>query len=233
MVFQRLSLVVLALLLGVRLAGAEPVAIDDYSLHGVVVDKTADALVLTMERDLDGGDKPTYARLPINFTDGVITVDVVSGINPASPPFVKNFARGFAGLAFRIAPENAAFEGFYVRPENGRADDAGRRAHATQYFAYPDWSFKRLREERPDEFERPADISSGETIQLRVEACGDRARFFVNGELNLDVTDLMSESAAGDIGLWIDAGTRAEFSNLDIEHWDTCSFSAASGRKAI
>src|SRR5262245_42252434 len=55
--------------------------------------------------------------------------------------------RGFVGMAFRVQPKGAAFECFYLRPTNGRADDQVRRNHATQYISHPDYPWYKLRDE--------------------------------------------------------------------------------------
>ena len=51
---------------------------------------------------------------------------------------MPSFARGFIGLAFRVSASKDKFEGIYVRPTNGRADDQIRRNHSIQYFHFQD-----------------------------------------------------------------------------------------------
>src|ERR1700754_4116662 len=45
-------------------------------------------------------------------------------------------ARGFVGVAFRVAADVSRFECFYLRPTNGRADDQVRRNHSSQYISF-------------------------------------------------------------------------------------------------
>ena len=79
-------------------------------------------------------DEPTYAKmLDSDFHDGTIEADVLSRLLPDAP----DHARGFIGIAFRIAADGSAFEAFYIRPTNGRAKVQLRRNRATQYFSYP------------------------------------------------------------------------------------------------
>jgi hypothetical protein len=52
------------------------------------------------------------------FKDGAIEVTLASDLAADAPPG----ARGFVGVAFRIAPDLDRFEAFYLRPTNGRAD---------------------------------------------------------------------------------------------------------------
>ena len=67
------------------------------------------------------------------FGDGTIEADVAGQPGAGSDAG----ARGFVGIAFRSAPHAAAFECFYLRPTNGRADDQLRRNHSTQYSLGP------------------------------------------------------------------------------------------------
>src|SRR6185503_6495737 len=65
------------------------------------------------------------------FQDGVIEIDLAGEPGPGAAAG----ARGFVGMAFRIAPDASKFECFYLRPTNGRADDQVRRNHSTQYIS--------------------------------------------------------------------------------------------------
>lgn len=192
--------------------------------NGVVLNQASfggrSVVQVTMANDLEGGDKSTVAVVEgTDFQNGTIEFDVASGINPESPPFVQKFARGFAGIAFRIDPQLARFEAIYLRPTNGRAQDETRRRHAVQYFSHPGYDFKRFRQEAPGKYEAAADIGPDEWIQVRVEVRQSTAKLFLNGskEPTLIVNDLKhGPDARGSVGLFIDSGTRAYFSNLRI-----------------
>src|SRR5688572_21454490 len=56
-------------------------------------------------------------------------------------------ARGFVGIAFRVADDMEKYDAFYLRPTNGRADDQVRRNHSAQYISHPGWTWNRLRTE--------------------------------------------------------------------------------------
>src|SRR5579862_6313001 len=77
----------------------------------------------------------------LEFQDGTIEVDL-AGLPGAG---ASTTARGFIGLAFRSTPHAAAFDCFYLRPTNGRADDQLRRNHSTQYVSEPEYGWERLR----------------------------------------------------------------------------------------
>jgi hypothetical protein len=160
-------------------------------------------------------DQPTFVHIPAYFGNGIIAVDVLSRLAGGAP----DYARAFAGLAYRITENLESFEAVYVRPLNGaKADPPGPRAQrAVQYFAYPEWNFERLREEYPDgHYESSADIGPDEWIHLRIEVQGERLRAHVDGLQVLDLPKTKGREARGGIGLFVDIGTEAFFSNLSI-----------------
>jgi hypothetical protein len=161
-------------------------------------------------------DEPTFARLIApDFQNGCIEVNVLSRLLPDAP----DYARGFIGVAFRIDEHNTKFEGLYLRPTNGRAEDQVRRNRATQYFSYPAYKFDRLRDEAPGKYESYADMGLDEWIKMRIEVENERARLFLNEGAHpvLVVNDLKLGTGAGGIGLWVEIGTEGFFADLKVE----------------
>jgi hypothetical protein len=148
------------------------------------------------------------------FTDGTIEVDL-AGLPAAGS---DAGARGFVGIAFRAAPHAAAFDCFYLRPTNGRADDQLRRNHSTQYISAPDFPWERLRTQTPGVYESYVDLVTGAWTHVKIEVGGVRARLFVNGTAQpaLIVNDLKRGATGGQIGLWIGVGTEAYFRDLRV-----------------
>ncbi len=179
----------------------------------------SDALEVRLTGPYLGPDKDTFAFVPdLDFHDGTIEVDVAGSPLPNAP----SGARGFVGVAFRIAATGGGFasEGFYIRPINGRAEDQLRRNHSTQYFSYPGYDFDRLRREAPGQYESYADLVPGEWTHLRLEVSGATARLFVGTAPQpvLIVHDLKrGPDAHGPVGLWVDSGTDGHFRNLSID----------------
>ena len=69
------------------------------------------------------GNDDRVAILPnTSFRDGTIEAQVAGEPGPGA----FEGARGFVGIAFRVAPDVSGFECFYLRPTNGRADDQVR-----------------------------------------------------------------------------------------------------------
>lgn len=150
-----------------------------------------------------------------DFRNGVIELELAG--KPAESSSEQ--ARGFVGVAFRIAKDNARFECFYLRPTNGRANDQVRRNHSAQYISFPDFPWFKLRKEFPEKYESYVDLVSGEWTKVRIEVKDDQAKLFVHGnpQPTLVVNDLkLGADQHGAIGLWIGPGTEAHFSNLRI-----------------
>jgi len=159
-------------------------------------------------------DENTYAKLAgSSFHNGMIEVDMLSRLLPDAP----DFARGFIGIAFRISEDDTKFESYYVRPTNGRTDDPVRKAHGSQYFSYPQYTFAWFREHNITEYEAPVDIGLNEWIHLKAVIEDERAEFFVNGAPVLSVAGLKhGGSLRGAVGLFVDIGTEAFFKNLTV-----------------
>jgi hypothetical protein len=160
-------------------------------------------------------DMPTFVRIPVDFRNGTIEVDILSRLNGKGPPD----ARAFIGLSYRITYPESHFETIYLRPLNGRRKNppVPRDKRAVQYFAYPDWKFDRLRKEYPDgQYESGADIADDEWIALRLDIDGTRVRVSVNGKDELALVEAKGTPVAGGIGLWVGMGTQGYFSNLRV-----------------
>lgn len=153
--------------------------------------------------------------LPLgDFKDGEIRLRLWSELRPDA----SLDARGFAGIAFRIAGEGRAFEYFYVRPSNARSSSQVRRNHSMQYASYPDHPWEVLRKNEPEKYESYADMGLGEWISIRALVKDGSAQFYVNGATHpsLVVEDLKLAPAAGALGLWVGPGTVAHFADVCV-----------------
>lgn len=153
--------------------------------------------------------------LPLgDFRDGEIRLRLWSELAPDA----SRDARGFAGIAFRVAGEGKAFEYFYVRPSNARAPSQVRRNHSLQYASYPDHPWEVLRKAEPEKYESYADMGLGEWISIRALVKDGSALFYVNGATHpsLVVEDLKLAPAAGALGLWVGPGTVAHFADVCV-----------------
>ena len=149
-----------------------------------------------------------------DFQDGIIEVDLAGEPRPGA----GEGARGFVGIAFRVAADASRFECFYLRPTNGRADDQVRRNHSVQYISKPGFPWQLLRKEFPEKYESYVDLVAGEWTRVKIDVRGEQARLYVHGveQSTLLVNDLKQPVSKGAIALWIGPGTLAHFSNLRI-----------------
>ena len=163
----------------------------------------------------DAEGEAVLAIVPgIEFTDGTIEVDLVG--KPLAG--AGGFARGFVGVAFRVASDLSAFECFYLRPTNGRADDQLRRNHSVQYISYPEYPWHKLRKDTPGVYETYVDLQPGVWTRVKIVVEGKKARLFVNGaeQPSLIVNDLKHGESAGAIALWVGPGSETYFENLRV-----------------
>jgi hypothetical protein len=166
--------------------------------------------------DIDYVDMPTFSVLPTSFTTGILSVDIYSRLNALAPPY----ARAFAGLAYHIVDDYSAFESVYLRPLNGVTlnPPPPRDKRAVQYFAYPDWRYERLRETYHDgRYEAAADIAPERWTNLRIEIETTQLQAFVDNQPVLALHQLKASAVPGAVGLFVDIGTEAFFSNLRVE----------------
>jgi hypothetical protein len=161
------------------------------------------------------GDEGRLAVLPkTDFQDGVIEVDLAGEPGPGA----AEGARGFVGIAFRVAADHSRFECIYLRPTNGRAEDQVRRNHSVQYISIPGFPWQLLRKDFPERYETYVDLLPAEWTKVKIEVRGDKARLYVNGvqQPTLLVNDLKQGQNKGAIALWIGPGTVAHFANLRV-----------------
>ena len=156
-----------------------------------------------------------YVALPVEgFSDGVITLRLVGDVAPETPPQ----ARGFTGVAFRTADDG--FEAIYLRPRNARVENQLFRNRSVQYISEPGYTWDRLREEHPGQYETYVDMEMGVWIDVRIEVEGETARLYVHNaeQPTLIVNDLRRGESEGGIGLWVGPWTVAHFADVTVEH---------------
>ena len=144
-----------------------------------------------------------------DFTEGAIEVDVRGR---------DHFQRSFIGIVFH-GKDDKTYESVYLRPFNFQVQDPVRHRHALQYISVPEFDWPRLREQFPDEFERPVDASVAPTdwVTLRVVVQERTVQVYVGP----DKTPALAARKLGSlnrgiIGLWTGNGSDGDFANLRI-----------------
>jgi hypothetical protein len=189
----------------------EAVTYRDRKAVRVLPAAAADAELVALKNG-EGGGVVVLQRT--SFHNGTIEVDVAGKPRAGAP----SDARGFIGVAFRLAADPSKYESVYIRPTNGRADDQVRRNHSTQYISMPEYEWSRLRKEAPGQYESYVDLVPGEWTKLKIEVSGVKALLFVNDSTQpvLVVNDLKHGDSEGAVALWIGLGTEGYFANLRL-----------------
>ena len=169
------------------------------------------ALKMTEEKTGPGGSATIKG---LDFGDGEIDLEVSGAPSKEADPS----ARGFIGIVFRIQADGSHAESFYLRPTNGRAQNQLNRNHSVQYVSPPEWTWERLRNETPGQYESYADMQGGEWTHMRIVVHGKDAELYVGGAPQpcLIVKDLKLGEAHGGVALWVGPGTEGYFRDLRI-----------------
>jgi hypothetical protein len=193
-------------------------AIEDLELQNVKADfntyRGSPAVRITDIAPDGIGDEGRFAIVKgSTFKDGTIEVSLAGDTAPDAP----QLARGFVGIAFRVA-DRSHFECIYIRPKNGRSEDQLQRNHSTQYISIPGFPWNKLRSETPGKYESYVDLLPGEWIKIKIQVKGQIARLYVNGaeQPALIVNDLKQPIVNGAIALWVGPGTVAHFTGLTV-----------------
>jgi hypothetical protein len=224
MVFRNASLIaVIAVCLSGQAVSQSPQeirlnAIDNLELRNVKADfvtyRGRPAVRITDIAPPESGDDDRLAIVKgTSFKDGTIEIALTGDTAPDAPPL----ARGFVGIAFRVA-DRSHFECFYIRPKNGRSDDQLQRNHSTQYISSPGFPWNKLRSETPGKYESYVDLIPGQWTTIKIQVTGQSASLYVNGadQPVLIVNDLKQPLTKGGIALWVGPGTIAHFAGLTV-----------------
>jgi hypothetical protein len=143
----------------------------------------------------------------VTFAEGTIEFDV-RGRDAEQKSFV--------GVAFHGA-DDQTFEAVYFRPFNFKSADAAKAGHAVQYVSHPEFTWQKLRAERPGQFEqtvRPVPDPNG-WFHVRIVIASTKVSVYVDGsqEPCLSV-DKLGGRREGMIGLFTGNGSGGDFSDL-------------------
>ncbi len=155
----------------------------------------------------DGDGLGILEDLP--FEKGTIEVELLGENNPG---------RSFIGIAFNIQDDDT-YEAVYLRPFNFVAKEQIRKEHMMQYIFHPEFTWKKLREERTGEFE--AEITNppnpDDWFKVKITINDKRVMVYVNemSEPTLTV-DRLTVMKTDKIGIWTGFGSSGRFRNLVV-----------------
>jgi len=143
----------------------------------------------------------------IEFDTGTIEIDLLGENNPG---------KSFIGIAFNIQNDDT-FEAVYFRPFNFVAEEQIRKDHMVQYIYHPEFTWRKLREERTSEFENeisgPPDPD--DWFKAIIKITDHKVEVYVNesSEPVLSV-DRLTSAKSNKIGIWTGYGSSGRFRNL-------------------
>ncbi len=143
----------------------------------------------------------------IEFDKGIIEVELLGENNPG---------KSFIGIAFNIQNDNT-FEAIYFRPFNFVAEEQIRKDHMVQYIFHPEFTWRKLRDERTGEFED--EISDppnpDDWFKAIIRINDNKVEVYINeiSEPVLSVNRLTS-TKSNKIGVWTGFGSSGRFRNL-------------------
>ena len=143
----------------------------------------------------------------IEFDQGVIEVELLGEIKPG---------RSFIGIAFNIQ-NDSTYEAIYFRPFNFIAEEQIRKDHMVQYIFHPEFSWRKLREERTGEFENeitdPPNPDAWFKAILKIS--DSTVKVYVNDISTPVLTiDRLTSTKSNTIGLWTGFGSSGRYRNL-------------------
>ncbi|HLP17210.1 MAG TPA: hypothetical protein VK470_13185 [Bacteroidota bacterium] len=152
---------------------------------------SSDALMVTKT----DGDQVIWLK-DFRFENGTIEFDAKGKSGPPQSSFI--------GIAFRIVDKDT-FDAVYFRPFNFRSPNPMNKSHSVQYTSHPSWTWTRLRNEHPGEYENaidPAPDGDG-WFHARIVVHRPDVRVYVNGayDPSLRVKEL-SGRRGGSIGIF-------------------------------
>jgi hypothetical protein len=175
----------------------------------VTVLETAGRVVA--EFDAKPGDG--LARLEgLSFTTGEIEFDILGRSVPVQGSFL--------GLAFGVQSQEA-YEAVYFRPFNFRSEDPARRSHSVQYIAHPEWTWGRLRQEKPGQFESAIEPAPDGDLwfHVRIVVGPSKVEAYVDGAAAPCLSvDRLGGPRTGAVALWVGNNSPGKFANLKIKH---------------
>jgi hypothetical protein len=122
----------------------------------------------------------------------------------------------FLGLAFGAA-DAKTFEAVYFRPFRFADDNPDARRHAVQYVAWPEYTWEKLRNDKPGLFEgaiEPVPDPAG-WFHVRIEVTKQTVSVWVDGSARPCLVVDRLGHREGEVGLWVDSMPGA-FRNLHV-----------------
>ena len=145
----------------------------------------------------------------VEFDNGSIEVELLGENNPG---------KSFIGIAFNIQ-DDKTYEAIYFRPFNFVAKEQIRKDHMVQYIFHPEFTWRKLRDERTGEFEDELATPPNpeDWFKVIININEEKVEVYIN-ELSEPVliVDRLTSTKSKKIGIWTGFGSSGRFKNLII-----------------
>lgn len=163
-----------------------------------------------------------FIQMPENKEEGLIwlpTKDFKNGKISIRMRGKDVFQRSFIGLIFH-GLNDTTYDAVYCRPFNFFAKDSVRKIHAIQYVSHPQFTWKKLREERNGIFEKeiinPPNPNDWFTMTLIVDK--KLVKAFINQDVKPSlVVEKLNDRQNGRLGIFMGDGAGGDFEKIIIE----------------
>ncbi len=144
----------------------------------------------------------------VMFSEGTLDVDLRGGGREQA---------SFLGVAFGVA-DAKTFEAVYFRPFRFADDDPEARRHAVQYVAWPEYTWEKLRQDKPGVYETAITPvpDPAAWFHARIEVTKQKVSVSVDGSAHPCLVVDRLRHHAGGVALWVDS-MPAAFRNLRIQ----------------
>jgi len=133
----------------------------------------------------------------VKFSEGTLEIDLHGGGKQEA---------SFLGLAFGVA-DARTFDAVYFRPFRFADEDPDARSHAVQYVSWPDYTWEKLRKDKPGAFEaaiQPVPDPAG-WFHARIEVTKQKVSVSIDGSAQPCLVVDRLGHREGDVGLWVDS----------------------------
>ena len=143
----------------------------------------------------------------IEFDNGIIEVELLGENNPG---------KSFIGRAFNIQNDKT-YEAIYFRPFNFVAEEQKRKNHMVQYIFHPEYTWKKLRDERTGEFENEIKNPPipDNWFKVIININDEKVKVYVDEMSEPVLTiDRLTSTKSKKIGIWTGNNSSGRFRNL-------------------
>ena len=145
----------------------------------------------------------------MEFETGIVEIDILGENNPG---------KSFVGIAFNIQ-DDETYEAIYFRPFNFVAEEQIRKEHMVQYIHHPEFTWRKLREEKTGEFENkiPNPPNPDDWFKAIIHIKEKEVEVYLDGRSEpILIVERLTAPKSKTIGVWTGYGSSGRFRDLIV-----------------